>query len=90
MQNDQLIYSYLQLFIDSFELGVYVVYMIRKNIHLTTYQINKIKKQSKNTGISSAELIRRIIDSYFECQKFNQGSKKEFKPVLQENIIAKN
>jgi len=53
--------------------------MIRKNIHLTKNQVEQINKKSKIIGISSAEYIRRIIDSYFECK----DSEKSYNPSLE-------
>jgi len=49
--------------------GVYDNHMIRTQIHLTENQHKKIKNTVRKTGISKAEFIRRIIDSYFEHQE---------------------
>ena len=40
--------------------------MKRVNYHLTELQIEKLKKLSKQTGLSIAELIRRAIDEYIK------------------------
>ena len=40
--------------------------MKRINHHLTEKQIKKLKAQSKKSGISSSELIRRALDEYFD------------------------
>jgi len=46
---------------------VYVIFtMKRVNYHLTLKQIKSLKKLSKETGLSVAELIRRAIDDYLE------------------------
>jgi len=46
---------------------VYIVFtMKRVNYHLTQKQIESLKKLSKETGLSVAELIRRAIDEYLE------------------------
>ena len=36
--------------------------MIRVNIHLTEQEIDKLKQESKRTGLTVAELVRRAID----------------------------
>jgi len=36
--------------------------MIRVNIHLTEQEIEKLKQESKITGLTVAELVRRAID----------------------------
>ena len=36
--------------------------MIRVNIHLTEQEIGKLKQESKRTGLTVAELVRRAID----------------------------
>ncbi len=43
--------------------------MKRVNFHLAEEQIKKLKKLSKKTGISIAELIRRAIDKFLEGVK---------------------
>jgi len=40
--------------------------MKRKLHHLTEQQIKRLKKLSKETGLSVAELIRRAIDEYLD------------------------
>lgn len=36
--------------------------MIRVNIHLTQRQLEKLRKESKDTGLTVAELVRRAVD----------------------------
>jgi predicted DNA binding CopG/RHH family protein len=44
---------------------VYIVsVMKRTNIYLTERQIKELKKQATKIGISTSELIRRILDQY--------------------------
>ena len=38
--------------------------MERKQIYITKQQIDRLKKLSKETGLSVSELIRRSIDRY--------------------------
>lgn len=40
--------------------------MKRINYYLPEKQIQKIKNYAKETGLSSAEIIRRAVDCYFE------------------------
>ena len=40
--------------------------MIRTNVHLTEQLLAKLRKLSKATGLSVAELIRRACDSYLK------------------------
>ena len=40
--------------------------MKKKLLHLTNRQWNELKKESKELGISSSELIRRILDEYID------------------------
>lgn len=47
----------------------YHSYMIRSTFHLTKKQIAALKTESKRTGLSVAELIRRAIDTYLKEQK---------------------
>jgi predicted DNA-binding protein len=42
--------------------------MHRVNFHLTEQQQKLLKKLSKKTGLSVAELIRRAIDAYLKSQ----------------------
>ncbi len=35
-------------------------------MYLKENQINMLKKEHKNTGVPYSELIRRLIDKYFE------------------------
>jgi len=43
--------------------------MKRVDFHLTASQIKNLKKLSKKTGLTVAELIRRAIDKFLEKQK---------------------
>lgn len=36
----------------------------RVNYHLTVEQVKKLKRISKSTGLSVAEIIRRAVDEY--------------------------
>ena len=49
--------------------GVYNVSMKRTNFHLTLEQIKRLKKISKETGLSVAELIRRAVDAFLSRKK---------------------
>ncbi len=40
--------------------------MQRVNYPITTIQAKKLEEESKNTGLSVAELIHRAIDRYFQ------------------------
>lgn len=40
------------------------VYVIRKQVYLESYQDQLLKKKSKSTGISEAELVRRALDAH--------------------------
>ncbi len=42
--------------------SVYNIGMIRVNLHLTEKQLAQLRKLSKETGLSVAELTRRAID----------------------------
>lgn len=43
--------------------------MIRKQIYMTQRQDKELKKISKETGLSVADIIRRILDYYLENEK---------------------
>ncbi|TFB11235.1 ribbon-helix-helix protein, CopG family [Candidatus Marinimicrobia bacterium MT.SAG.2] len=43
--------------------------MKRINHHLTEKQIKKLKAQSKKSGLSASEIIRRALDEYLERLK---------------------
>jgi hypothetical protein len=43
--------------------------MKRKNFYLSKREIESLESKSKKIGISVSELLRRIIDSYFENTK---------------------
>jgi len=40
--------------------------MIRKDVYFTLQQIKRIEREMKTTGLSFSELLRRIVDLYFE------------------------
>jgi len=40
--------------------------MKRINFYLTENEICSLKKESDNKGIATSDLLRRIIDNYFE------------------------
>ena len=43
--------------------------MKRTNIHLTDDQIKDLKRESKQTGLTVAELVRRAIDRFLRSVK---------------------
>ena len=43
--------------------------MKRVNYHLTDREIEALRKESEKTGISVAEIIRRLIDNHFKEEK---------------------
>jgi predicted DNA binding CopG/RHH family protein len=43
--------------------------MERINLYLTEQQIKQIQKDAQKLGISFAEVLRRIIDKYYEAHK---------------------
>ena len=43
--------------------------MQRVTYHLTIQLINRLKEESKETGLSVAEIIRRALDEYFLKRK---------------------
>lgn len=47
--------------------------MIRTNIYLTDPQMKKFKAISKKTGLSVAEIIRRVLDEWLEKNEAKQG-----------------
>jgi len=47
--------------------------MKRVNYHLTEMQIESLRRFSKKTGLSVAELIRRAIDEYLKKRKKGEG-----------------
>jgi predicted DNA-binding protein len=59
--------------LDKWIQGVLGMTMIRKNVHLTQRQIKKLNALSKKTGRPVSELIREVIDRYFE-RKRSAGS----------------
>lgn len=40
--------------------------MVKKTIYLTREQYEKLKQAANEEGISYAELIRKLIDNYFQ------------------------
>jgi hypothetical protein len=44
--------------------------MNRTQIYFTEKEHNKIKKESKEKGISMSDVIRRIVDKHFEEKLF--------------------
>ena len=49
--------------------------MVRKIHYLAVKEVEKIESTSKEMGISSSELLRRIIDGYFDNEEKNENSK---------------
>jgi predicted DNA-binding protein len=45
-------------------------FMERKNFYLSEMQIEKLNIASSGTGLSSSEILRRIIDNYFDSKDF--------------------
>jgi len=43
--------------------------MKRTNLHLTALQIKSLRKHSKKTGLTVAELVRRAVDEFLLKQK---------------------
>lgn len=43
--------------------------MIRVNIHLTSQQLKQLRQESKRTGLTVAELVRRAIDQALKDKK---------------------
>ena len=52
--------------VDFYIIGVHNVVMQRINHHLTEQQIESLRKLSVQSGLSVAEIIRRIIDEHFK------------------------
>lgn len=46
--------------------------MERINIHFSSKMISQLKKLSKESGLSRAEMVRRIIDKFLEEDKIAQ------------------
>ena len=42
---------------------------LRVNFYLTKIQVDRLRKMSDKTGLSSSEILRRAIDEYWERQK---------------------
>ena len=49
--------------------------MIRNQIYLSERQVELLKHESKKYDIKISELIRRILDTYFEKDKDNVSTK---------------
>lgn len=47
--------------------------MKRTDIYLKESQLLQLKKEKTKTGVPSSELIRRLIDKYFEAKKENEN-----------------
>jgi hypothetical protein len=47
--------------------------MTRVNYHLTKKQLESLRKLSKATGLSVAEIIRRAVDEYMKRQEKERG-----------------
>jgi len=61
--------------------------MKRTDIYLKESQLEKLKKEKNITGVPSSELIRRLIDKYFEEKKENEkysGNKTNYKGIKNE------
>jgi len=43
--------------------------MIRRNVHLTERQIERLQLLAKKTGLTISELIRRAMDEYLNKEK---------------------
>lgn len=53
--------------------------MIRKQFYLPVKQAKKLTDIAKDKGISVAELVRRILDDYFErAQERNRDKQNEY------------
>lgn len=46
--------------------------MIRKDVYLTEKQIKRLQKEAKTTGLSFADVIRRIVDAHFKEKDKNK------------------
>lgn len=44
--------------------------MKRTNLHLTDFQIKSLRRLSKKTGLTVAELVRRAVDEFLLKQTF--------------------
>lgn len=42
-----------------------LINMKRTHIYLTEKQVDKLKQESKNTGLSISEIIRRLVDKKY-------------------------
>ena len=51
--------------------------MRRVNFHITEFQLTKIKAVSQCTGLSMAEILRRLIDSDFEEMNLTPNTETE-------------
>ena len=43
--------------------------MIRKGLFITEQQQEKLKEESKKTGLSESEILRNALSKYFEEEK---------------------
>ena len=44
-------------------------HMIRKGLFITEQQQEKLKEESKKTGLSESEILRNALSKYFEEEK---------------------
>ena len=60
------IYIFALFFVDLWLYWAYTVSMIKKNLYFTKKELEALKRLSQETGLKFSELVRRIIDAYFE------------------------
>ena len=65
-RNQVVVSDFSETPLDNEQIGVYIVCMKRVNFHLTDRQIKALQQESKRTGLSVAELIRRAVDALLE------------------------
>ena len=46
--------------------------MKKYTVYLTEVQINLLKKQSKKTGLTASEILRRVLDNNLQKKEINQ------------------
>ncbi len=51
--------------------------MEKTNISFTKQHLQKLRKHKKETGIPSSELIRRLLDKYFEEKEVKKTNDKK-------------
>ena len=47
---------------------MYIISMKRIDLYITETQMDKLKLSSVKTGLSVAEIVRRILDAWIESQ----------------------